>query len=144
MVTPAPFAELTTGIVAALEAEGLIVGDGEEPDGVGWQGPPGQSVFKAYCVVHSLLGGVSQGSLDDDNDHQIPYQVSCYGRNRLAAETVASHVHTIIKASRPPLTGHVVKHVDDDVLGGARRIDEVETPFWQAVPRYRFFTSPLS
>lgn len=144
----APFREVSNALIALLEADGLLVGDGEKPDGAGWAGAPDQSVFVAYVVVHPILGGVSQGSMDDDNDHQLVYQLSCYGRNREAAEVLSSRVHPLVKDGKATitaaLTSDVVHHIDDDVLGGARRIDEVDTPFWVAVPRYRIFTTPAS
>lgn len=139
-----PFQTLTTGIIALLTGAGLLVGDGITPNGAGWQGVPKQSNFVPYCVVHPLLGGISDGSIGDPHgDSEVVYQVSCYGGDRLSCEAMANRVHsTLLGATRPTVTGQTVKHVDDDVLGGARREDDLQPPLWMAVPRYRFFVTP--
>lgn len=141
----APFAALTTAVIDGLEAAGLLVGDGGEPAGAGWQGAAGQSDYNAYAAVHPLLGGIGHGSMGDPNgDHEIIYQVSCVANTRLGCEIVAGIVHETILALRPTLPAHTVRFVDDDVLGGARRDDDVQPPIWQSTPRYRFYLAPTS
>lgn len=136
------FESLTDGIIAVLQGAGLLVGDGEAPPGAGWQGKPGQSNFSAYCTVHPLLGGLSSGSIDEPHgDGEVVYQVSCYGPTRSQAEIVASLVQKALTSTYPSVVGLSVRYVDDDVFGGARRDDVLQPPVWQAVPRYRFYTT---
>lgn len=136
------FVTLTDALLTALTDAGLRVGDGETPDGVGWQGTPDSSTFLSYCVLHPMLGGHSTGSIGAPHgDKEILYQVSCYGPDRAAAEVVAGLVEDVMLAARPTMTGHKVRYVDDDALGGARRDDQAQPPLWVAVPRYRFYTT---
>lgn len=135
------FENLTDGIIGVLEDAGLRVGDGEADEAWGWQDKHGQSSFLVYCVVHPLLGGISEGSIEEPHgDGEIVYQVSCYGPTRSQTEKVASDVDEALKQFPFPasIAGLKVRYVDDDVFGGARRMDEVQPPMWQGVPRYRF------
>ena len=138
------FENLTDAIIGVLEGVGLRVGDGKADDAWGWQRAEGQSHFLVYCVVHPLLGGVSKGSLEEPHgDAEVVYQVSCYGPTRSQAEAVASDVDAALKQFPFPasISGLKVRYVDDDVLGGARRMDKIQPPVWQGVPRYRFYVT---
>lgn len=137
------YEQLTAALIGHLEAAGMVVGDGQAPEAGGWSGTAGQSNYTAYCVVHPLLGGIVSGSIGDPHgDGEVVYQVSCYGPTRQSAEIVASNVDTAIKSlPYPSVVGMTIRYVDDDVLGGARRQDELQPPDWVAVPRYRFYVT---
>lgn len=133
---------LTDSIIAALEADGLVVFDGEAPASAGWAGTPGQSSFVGYCVVHPILGGIVDGTIGDPYGmSEVLYQVSCYGATRGQCEQVTEQALAVVLAHRPTtIDGVSIRHVDDDMLGGARRVDDLQPPIWQAVPRFRFYT----
>lgn len=137
------FENLTSAIITHLEDAGLLVGDGVAPEGSGWAGTAGQSNYNAYCVVHPLLGGHEDGSLGEPHsDAQVVYQVSSFGPTREQAEIVASNVDATLKSlPYPSVVGMSIRYVDDDVLGGARRQDELQPPDWIAVPRFRFYVT---
>ena len=74
----------TDAIILVLQTDGgLAVGDGEKPDGAGWQGTPGQSVFEPYVVVYPIAGGQADGTVSSpDADADSIYQFSCVGATR--------------------------------------------------------------
>ena len=118
---------LTNALIEELENIGVAVGDGEQPDGVGWAGAPDQSVFTPWCVVHPLLGGWVDGTLGEPHaDPQILYQISCYGATREQAQWVVDLIHPAALALRP--ADVKVIHADVDMLGGARRDDTAPPP----------------
>lgn len=136
--------EVTDALVGALVASGLLVGDGAEPDGAGWQGTPGQSAFAGYIVVHAISGGVSRGTIDDSHaDPEFPIQLSCHGATRSQAQWLADAARPVVLAFRPTLTTAKVAHVEVDMEGGARRVDTIQPAQFQAVPRFRLYTTPL-
>ena len=133
----------TNAIVAALEDDGLLVGDGEQPAGAGWQGEPDVSVFKAYMVVHAMVGGLLDGSIGDpDDDGSLMYQVSAYGATRAQCEWAADQARRVILTGPLLVAGQRVVRVRVDMLGGARRDDEVQPPLWLSAERYRLLTTP--
>jgi hypothetical protein len=135
--------DLTAAIVARLMAEGLLVGEGEQPSGGGWQGIPGQSSFIPFCVVHPVSGGTYDGPIASPFiDADSVYQVSCYGGTQAQCEWVVDVVTPALRDFRPALDGRRVWHVWPDMLGGARRDDTDQPPMWLGVPRFRFRTTP--
>lgn len=135
---------LTDAIVAAL-AVVVATGDGEQPDGSGWQGTPGASSFVPYAVVHPIVGGgpADDNTIEDPHaDSESLYQVSCYGATRQQCEFVSDKVFPVMVALRPVLTGRAVMFVEAEMEGGARRDDSIQPPIWMGAPRYRFSTTP--
>lgn len=141
---------VTQAVIDALTAQGLRVGDGEEPDGVGWQGPPGASAFLSYVVVFPLPGGTRFGTLDDhEADATLLYQATCVGAARQACERVLDRCSAAM--TREGLNAHLagrritlVRH--DFGSAQVRRDDEPEPGaprLWYATPRWRLWTTPV-
>ena len=134
---------LTDAIILTLATAGLEVGDGEAPEGVGWQTIAGQSQFFGYVVVHPIPGGVLDGTIDaPDADAWPIYQCSSYGANRAQCEFVADEARDVLLSTPITLSARTVAQVRVDMLGGARREDDIQPPIWQGVDRYRIFTTP--
>jgi hypothetical protein len=132
----------TDAIVHALESGGLTVGDGEKPDGAGWQGTPGQSTFTPYVVVVSF-GGMSGGTIrHPDSDTEAIYQLSSVGATRSQAELVADEARTVMLEWPWTVAGRAIQLVRVDAYGGAFREDLGAPPLWSVPDRYRVFTTP--
>lgn len=131
-------------LLSMTRATGVLVGDGDQPAGSGWVGVPGQSDFVPYAVMHPLSGGFAQGSLADPHaDPEWPVQFSCYGASRSQSMWVADVLRPVVLGWRPTsIPGVRIRFVALDMEGGSRRIDTVQPPVWQAVPRYRLFVTP--
>lgn len=133
----------TTAILAALEDDGLNVGDGEQPTGAGWQAEPDASVFHPYVVVHSMVGGLLDGPIGEpDEDGSLTYQVSSYGATRAQCEWAADQARRVMLTGPLLVPDARVLRVRVDMLGGARRDDEVQPPIWVSAERYRLTTTP--
>ena len=134
---------VTAAIITVLTAAGLTVGDGKKPDGGGWQGVEGQSVFTPYVVVEPVAGGVTDGSLDDPDEDASPiYLLWAWGRDREQCQWAQAAARTAIKTTPLAIAGRSVIRVRIDTLGGARRIDTIQPPLWQSDERYRIDTTP--
>lgn len=143
MVTPFKGSLFTAAIIGALEDDGLNVGDGVAPSTAGWQGEVANSVFAAYVVVHSMVGGFLDGSIDDpDDDGSMMYQVSAFGATREQCEWAADQARRVMLTSPLLVADHRVLRVRVDMLGGARRDDEAQPPLWISAERYRLLTTP--
>lgn len=135
---------LTDAIIANLTDHGLVVGDGERPKtGAGWAATPGQSAFRGYVVVHSLAGGITDGTIEDPDDDAFPiYQLSTYGTTRAQCELLSDTCRDVMLGVPITLDGRTVAQVRVDMLGGARRDDAIQPPIWQGVERYRIVSTP--
>lgn len=134
---------VSDAVIAALLADGLLVGDGEKPDGGGWQGTPGQSTFNKYVTVHPLLGGIVDGTIGDVHaDAELVYQFTAVGSTRAMCEAVADHARLSILTSPLTIPDRTVMLVAIDLTGGARRDDTVQPAVWMSAERYRLFTTP--
>lgn len=134
------FREHKDAVIAALEAAGLLVGDGEKPDGGGWQGTPGQSVFKGYVVVYRIRGGSRSGNLDDPHeDAEFIFQVTCVGSSPTLAESLADEAETLLKGVT--VAGRSI-YPSPDMNPGTERDDDVQPPLFYCTPRYRLKTTP--
>lgn len=129
---------VTNAIVEALADAGLAVGLAEKPEGVGWQGAPGQSAFVGYVVVYPMLGGITDGPIGNFNaDAWAVYQLTSVGGNEEQCEWVADEARVAMLAARPAGDDWKVAHVVLDVLGGAVREDDVQPSVWYSPERYR-------
>lgn len=145
MVTPFKGSPFTAAIIRALEDDGLIVGDGEAPapELWGWQGAVEASPFVPYVVVHAMVGGVLDGSMEDPDDDGSPvYQLSAHGITREQCEWVADTARRVMLHEPLPVAGQRVVRRIVDMLGGARRDDEAQPPLFVAADRYRLRTTP--
>jgi hypothetical protein len=134
---------VTDAILANLTAANIVHGDGVKPAGGGWSGTPGSSTFVGYVVVHPLAGGITDGSLEEPDADAYPiYQMSCYGATRAQCEAVADLVRDVMLGDPLTISGRSVMQVRVDMLGGARRDDELQPPEWFGFDRYRIVTTP--
>ena len=134
---------VTDAIITLLEAAPLTVGDGVAPSAGGWSGVPGQSTFVGYVVVHPVSGGVLDGTIDAPNIDADPlYQLSTFGATREQCENIADlcRAEMVTKAALT-VAGRSVLQVDQDMLDGARRDDDIQPATWMGVGRYRIFTT---
>lgn len=120
----------TDGVIAALEAAGLTVGDGEAPSG----SPP-------YVNVHAIPGGRAFGSLEEPHeDAELVYQVTCVGTTREQAEWLADK--SMVLLDGVTVDGRSIAFVELDSLPGSRRDTSVTPEVWQATPRFRLKSTP--
>lgn len=135
---------VTNSIVANLREADLVTGDGEKPaTGAGWSGTPGLSTYLGYVVVHPLSGGITDGPLDGADDDAFPiYQLSTYGATREQCENISDLCRTVMLGTPIVVAGRSVAQVRIDMLGGSRRVDDVQPAEWQGVERYRVVTTP--
>lgn len=141
----------TDAIVDVLNAE-LKTFDAGAPDlnqtpggqGWGWQGVPGGSKFKAYCVVYPLAGGVFDGPIGcPDDDASLTWQVTCVGATRSQCEAAADRANEVLIGQPLVVNGRHISRVWADMAGGGtRRDDTVQPPVFIATPRYRVESSP--
>jgi hypothetical protein len=139
----------TAAVVSALATAGLRVGQGEAPDGSGWEGEPGASTFRAYVVLFPLSGGIRDGLADDpEMDARLLYQATCVASTQPACELLLDRVSQALPFNGSTLTisGRAVVNVRHD-FGSAqvRRDDEPEPgepSLHYATPRFRLWTTP--
>lgn len=136
---------VTERVIAALEDEGLVVGDGEAHEDGGWN--EARDVYTGHVVVYSLAGGVRYGPLTDhEADATLVYQVSATGATAAQAEILVDRVGRAMAGLAGVVVGgmkiSLVRH--DFGTAQVRRDDEGEheTPLWYGTPRYRLWTTP--
>lgn len=149
----ASFNAHTSAIVDALEPE-FKTFDAGMPDldinpggrGWGWQGEPGASTFKPYCIVIPLTGGTFDGPLGcPDNDASLIWQVTCVGANRPQCESIVDRVNDVLIGQPMTVSNRFIARVWADMAGGgARRDDTVQPPVFIATPRYRIESTPIA
>jgi hypothetical protein len=137
-VTDVRFREHTDAVIAALEAVGLLVGDGEAPTED--HGHQDDGSFINYVVVYPLPGGTRSGNLDDPyGDAQLPFQVTCVGRSRRQAQWLLDEVEVILDGVT--VAGRSI-HPMPDSNPGVVRDDDLGKPLFYATPRYKLKTTP--
>ena len=135
----------TTAIVAALASgAGVAVGDGQRPDGGGWQGAEGHSPFAGYVVVYPISAGFDGPLADTHADSAAVWQTTCVGATRQQAQHIADTARSWLLANGRTVTiaGYGVAQVAYDGGGDVRRDDTTKPPLFYAVDRYRFTTTP--
>lgn len=130
-------------VIAQVAGTGVLVDDGKQPDGSGWQGASGASDFIPYVVVHPVPGGGLDGSLGDPHaDAEVVVQLTCVGASRAQCELVADRARTATVGTHPVLDGAAVTLISIDTLAGARRDDTVEPAVWISTDRIRVHVTP--
>lgn len=139
----------TSALVDALDGV-VFTFDGGAPtnpggQGWGWQGKPGETPFKPYCIVYPLTGGTFDGPLGcPDDDASLIWQVTCVGRDRPQCEAIADRVNATLIGQPLTVPGRFIMRVWSDMAGGGvRRDDTVQPPVFIATPRYRVESTPL-
>ncbi len=142
MTVPA-VAPHTTAMLTRLETTELPVGDSRAPDGAGWQGEPGNSVFVAYLVLYQI--GVLRDGPDSSlsnrySDPQLRYQVTAVGITRLAAETAADLAVTALTGTPLVVPGRSTVLLIPESSVGPTRDESVNPPVFTAFERLRLDT----
>jgi hypothetical protein len=118
----------TAGVIAALEAEGLTVGDATAED------------LEAPYVVVYRLNGTRDGEADAPDDRgEFIYQLTCVGRLASEAERLAELSESALRAMT--VAGRAVK-VWVEADGAVSRDDDVVPAVFYATPRFRIWTTP--
>ena len=120
----------TEGVIAALEAANLNVGDGEAPNG-----------SLPHWVVYPIPGGRAFGSLAEPHeDAELVYQVNCVGTTREQAEWAADKAMVLLDGVT--VDDRTIAFVDVDSLPGTRRDTSVTPAVWMSTPRFRLTSTP--
>lgn len=133
----------TDAILTKLVATTIAVGDGIKPANAGWLGMPGEDLFEPYMVLYPLTPEFD-GSLADDDDADIEYQVTCVGETREQAEWVADAAIAALVRQTVTIAGRAMRAPIRLVAGsaGARRDDDVLPSVFYATPRFSLYTTP--
>jgi len=135
--------DVTKAILYRLTSAGFLVGDGEKPDGSGWQGPEGASPFFPYVNVHPTPGGATNGTIAAPEADALPdYQLISIGATRAQAEHIGDEVREAMFQGPITVPGRSVAQLRLDMLGGAIRDDGVQPALWYVSDRYRLLTVP--
>lgn len=136
----------TDAIIARLTAQGLVVGDGDDPSVAhAWQGGVGQSSFIGYVIVYPLLGGTFDGSLGEpDDDADLLWQLTCVGFSRKQCEKIVDDALAALIGHPLAVTGRSVSRLFADLAGGGARRDDTAAgpPLFIATPRVRAMSYP--
>lgn len=134
---------VTDAIITMLTVAGLVVGDGEKPDGGGWQGVDAQSNFIPYVVVHPIGAYEIDGPIGDTAADVWPlHQLTSYGATRSQCELAADRAREAMLTGALAVTGRRVLMVQPDLLGIVSRDDDVQPPIFSAPDRYEICTTP--
>jgi hypothetical protein len=135
--------DVTVAIINTLETAGFTVGDGEKPDGGGWQGPPAASSFVGYVNVHPTPGGTTDGTIAAPRaDAQADYSLISIGATPRQAEQIGDDVRRTMLATPLFVTDRQVAEVRLDMLGGVIRDDQVQPALFYVSDRYRLLVVP--
>lgn len=136
-----PFTEL---VINTLRGAGWLAGDGQLPDGGGWQGNVNTAGarFVPYIVVSDIVASHSSGPIGDpQGDWQLPYLLECFAGSRQAAETLGARARV---ACRAMLSAHVLVGADPnqasygfqqvrfDSLEQVDPIGQLQPPVWRS------------
>ena len=127
MATPT-IREHTDAVIAALEAEGLTVGNAS-----------GDGLEPPYVVVYRI-GGIRDGEASAPEDRaELVYQLTCVGAMAEAAEYLQDRAESAMRSLTVP--GRAVRTwIDSD--GPVMRDDDLSPPLWYATPRWRVWSTP--
>ncbi len=139
MTTPTS-AELTDFVIAAAEAVGEIIGDGEAPvnaDSLLSAGLP-------YATVFSTGAREVTGPMDDRNaDVRQEYQITTVGVSRKQAEDVREQIRAaVLGYDYSTLTGREVSGEITVEIYPVDRDDAVQPPAFYAIDLFVFYTVP--
>jgi hypothetical protein len=118
----------TNAVIAALEADGLTVGDAT-----------GEGLSAPYVVVYRI-SGTRDGEADAPDDRaELVFQLTCVGTGRQQAEWVQDKAEAALRSIA--VAGRSVRlYVDSD--GPVSRDDDAPIPLFYSTPRYRLWTTP--
>lgn len=123
---------LTDDVIAALQAEGLTVGDAT-----------GEGLSEPYVVVFPIQGTLTGTMGNPYEDGRQAVQITSVGVSRRQAEWARDKARAVMLAGFP-VTGTTLQLVHLDIDSGVRRDDDVEPPVFIATERFRLFTTPTT
>lgn len=143
MTSPvAPSRPHTDAVVAALDAVDFLIGRGEQPEGSGWQGEPGQSEFKAYGVLFPSPGRPDGNTADPHEYLDYTVQVTIVAATQEGAEAGADIVKTTLVGLRLDIAGRSSYPGQLLLDRPVTRDDAVSPPLHYAVLQLGFRTQP--
>jgi hypothetical protein len=125
-------------VIGVLEAGGLTVGDSRAPASY----PAGAG----YCVVYSIAGGTTDGTIYDPNDDASPnVQVTSSSTNPDQARWLVAKVRNLLAAAVPATLGdRKVVWLDFPMASVTMlRDDDVQPPRFAAPDRFQLGTVPI-
>lgn len=137
----------TAAVVTALQAQGLLVGEGEVPAGAGWQGVPEDSEFAGFVIVWPISGGTREGGLDNPEGRaRLLYEFQCIAAKQAACERLVDRVSVGMQAPNLTVAGRHIDRVWHDFGSSQVRRDDDPEPgeiaLFYATPRYRVVSHP--
>lgn len=123
----------TDGVIAALEAAGLSVGDGS-----------GKGLTAPYCVVYTDLGDLDGPMGDRFADAEQHFFVHSIGLDRNGAQWEADKARVALLGTPITVEGREVMYVNPEPGGSlpVQRDDDIQPPLYYAVDEYVLATTP--
>ena len=133
---------VTDRLVAALEAAGLAVGDGQARNA-------GGPLTGRYVIVRPRIEVLGEGSIGDPNaDREPELQITAVGPSRLAADQVAEQARAVALGDLAPPDGWVWMQGARFVTGTGAAPEpdtdpvDPDAPAWFRVDVYRYYLTP--
>lgn len=125
-------------VIGVLQAGGLTVGDSVAPTTI----PTGAG----YCVVYSIAGGISEGTIDNPNEDGAPnIQVTSSSLLPVQCRWLADKVRTLINAAVPAALsdGRSVYWINFPMSSMTMlRDDDAQPPRYSIPDRFELGTTP--
>lgn len=130
-----------TGVIGRLTDAGLLVGDGEVPDGAGWQGAPGQSSFVPYGKAYRISGSETGPISEPHDDLSLWVQLQWVGASASQARQVSDDGAEALLDGSLTLSGRGVLWVHRE-RETASHDDDPQPSLWYVPDRYLIATTP--
>lgn len=141
--------KLTDALLEALSTDGVEIGDGVRPAGVGWAaGYPNFKSFTPYSVVQ-LVGGAPDPALERiDCDFRITFSLRHHGATRVNVDYQARLLRPTVSQMKGTEFGlddwFKVIGVTWDSLGPVDHNPTVDPPMWSIDDRFTLLCSRLT
>lgn len=132
----------TDAIKMKLVATTIPVGDAIKPDGCGWSGAPGESLFVPYMVLYPAFGTFDGTIAAGSDDASLEYQITCVGATREQAEWVADEAIAALVEQSVVIVGRSIMRIQLEDIGMVRRDDDVLPSVFFTTPRISLSTTP--
>ena len=139
--------KLTDLLLAAVQASGLPIGDGEPPKEGGWpQGTPNVGSHIPFSVLEAgPASGMSRNvSGGNTKDFLAQYTLSTYAVRRNTCDELAWRVRKRIVGITPvEFEGFKAAHATITTIGGVRKTSQVQPDLWTQVDAFEVYCVPL-